>query len=67
MFMFSSTSKQKTYKHLLPDMKSTRNIHRICEGDEKVQQRSPCFQHILQTKTQMHQAPVTNPDESMWL
>ena len=65
--MFNSTFKQKTYKHLLPDAKSTINVHRICEGDEKEQQMSPCFQHILQAKTQMCQAPATNPDESMWL
>ena len=51
--MFNSTSKQNAYKHLLPDTKSTRNVCRICEGDEKEQQMSPCFQHILQTKTQM--------------
>ena len=51
----------------LPSKKHTNVYFLICEGDEKEQQTSPYFQHILQKKTQMHQAPVTNPDESTWL
>ena len=59
--MFNSTSKQKTYKHLLPDTKSKRNVCRICEGDDKEQQTSPCFQHILQTNS-MCQVDGNSPD-----